>query len=176
MSRSFESDKRLRELGYAPKMKDVDPASPGVQAVAALNAGDLEAATAHSRRMVRLHDRMGITIVAVTDESAELTMELTEETSGSAAGTVHGGLLATFADIAAAMAVTRSLDNETQIQITTDLHIRYFRQPKSGPLTAQATLVHHGRKILSAECVISDAEQRVLARATATYMVAARPF
>ena len=177
MSRSlFESDKRLRELGYAPKMKDVDPASPGVQAVAALNAGDLADATVHMRKHVRLHDRMGIAIVAMTDESAELTMELTEETSGSAAGTVHGGLLATFADIASAMAVTRSLDNETQIQITTDLHIRYFRQPKSGPLTAKATLVHHGRKILSAECVISDAEHRVLARATATYMVVARPF
>ena len=126
--------------------------------------------------MVRLHDRMGITIVAVTDESAELTMELTDETSGSGPGTVHGGLLATFADIAAAMAVTRSLDNETQIQITTDLHIRYFRQPKSGPLTARAELVHQGRKILSAECVIRDAEERVLARATATYMVAPRPF
>ena len=144
--------------------------------MAALNAGDLEVATACTREMVRLHDRMGITIVAVTDESAELTMELTDETSGSGPGTVHGGLLATFADIAAAMAVTRSLDNETQIQITTDLHIRYFRQPNSGPLTARAELVHQGRKILSAECVIRDAEERVLARATATYMLAPRPF
>ena len=157
-------------------MEVVGPESVGTQAVAALNSGDLEAATALTRQMVRLHDRMGISIVSVTDDSARLTMELTDETSGSAAGTVHGGLLATFADIAAAMAVTRSLDNETQIQITTDLHIRYFRQPKSGPLTANAVLVHSGRKILSAECVISDAEQRVLARATATYMVAPRPF
>lgn len=157
-------------------MDGLVPNSPGVRAVAALNAGDLAAATVHTREMVRLHDRMGITIVAITDSSAELTMELTEETSGSVPGTVHGGLLATFADIAAAMAVTHSLDNETQIQITTDLHIRYFRQPKSGPLTARAELVHSGRKILSAECVISDAEKRVLARATATYMVAPRPF
>jgi uncharacterized protein (TIGR00369 family) len=150
--------------------------SVGARAVAALNAGDLDVATALTRQMVRLHDRMGITIVAVTDKSAELSMQLSDETSGSGPGTVHGGLLATFADIAAAMAVTRSLDNETQIQITTDLHIRYFRQPKSGPLTAHAVLVHQGRKILSAECVIRDAAQRVLARATATYMVAPRPF
>ena len=157
-------------------MEGVGPESVGAQAVAALNDGDLEAATALTRRMVRLHDRMGISIVAVTDDSAELTMELTDETSGSGPGTVHGGLLATFADIAAAMAVTRSLDNETQIQITTDLHIRYFRQPKGGPLKAAAVLVHRGRKILSAECVITDAEQRVLARATATYMLAPRPF
>ena len=157
-------------------MEGVSPDSVGVRAVAALNEGDLEAATAYTRQMVRLHDRMGITIASITDTSAIVTMELTDETSGSGPGTVHGGLLATFADIAAAMAVTRSLDNETQIQITTDLHIRYFRQPKSGPLTAHAELVHQGRKILSAECVIRDGEERVLARATATYMLAPRPF
>jgi uncharacterized protein (TIGR00369 family) len=157
-------------------MEGVGPKSAGVRSVAALNAGDLETATAHMREAVRLHDRMGITIVSMTDTAAELTMELTAETSGSAPGSVHGGLLATFADIASAFAVTRSLDNETQIQVTTDLHIRYFRQPTSGPLTARAELVHGGRKILSAECVIRDAEHRVLARATATYMVAPRPF
>ncbi len=154
----------------------MSPDSLGVKAVAALNAGDLVAATSYTRQMVRLHDRMGITIVALTDDSAELTMELSEETSGSAPGTVHGGLLATFADIAAASAVTRSLDNETEIQVTTDLHIRYFRQPKRGPLVARAVLVHRGRRILSAECEIRDADQRVLARSTATYMVAPRPF
>ena len=154
-----------------------DAAGPaGVLAVEAINAGDLEAATAHMRRHVRLHDRMGLTVVALTDDSAVQTMELTEETAGAAPGTVHGGLLAALADATAALAVTRGLDNEKQIQVTTDMHIRYFRQPRSGPLTAHATLVHRGRHILSAECVISDAEERVLARATATYMVVPRPF
>lgn len=149
--------------------------SAGVRAVAALKSGDLDAATAYGRQMVRLHDRMGITVIAMRPHSATLTMELSDETAGSAPGTVHGGLLATFADIASAYALTGLVDNETQIQVTTDLHIRYFRQPKAGPLTAKADVVHQGRKILSAECVISDAEQRVLARATATYMVAALP-
>jgi uncharacterized protein (TIGR00369 family) len=152
------------------------PESVGERAIAALHAGDLEAATLLTREMVRLHDRMGITIVEVTDDSAELTMELSAETSGSARGTVHGGMLATFADVAAATALTRSVDNDKYIQVTTDMHIRYFRQPKSGPLKARATLVHRGRQILSAECVICDAEGRDLARATATYMLVDRPF
>lgn len=128
------------------------------------------------REHVRLHDRMGLTIVSVSDTSAVLTMELGEETAGAAPGTVHGGLLAAFADVASAMAVGPSLDNQTQIQVTTDMHIRYFRQPTRGPLTATATLVHRGRLILSAECVIRDADDRDLARATATYMVVQRPF
>ena len=55
--------------------------------------------------------------------------------------------------------------------MTTDLHVRYYRQPQSGPLTAEATVVHRGRRLLSTECVVSDAQQRVLARSTATYMV-----
>jgi uncharacterized protein (TIGR00369 family) len=151
-------------------------ASVGERAVAALNAGNLEEATILTREMVRLHERMGITIVAVTEDSAELTMELSAETAGAAPGTVHGGLLATFADVAASLALTRSLNNEKYIQVTTDMHIRYFRQPKSGPLSACATLVHSGRQILSAECVIRDADGRDLARATATYMLVQRPF
>ena len=150
--------------------------SDAAKAVIALNEGDLEAATAHMRRHTRVHDRMGLTIVALTEDSATQTMELSEETAGAGPGTVHGGLLAAFADATAALAVTRSLDNEKQIQVTTDMHIRYFRQPRSGPLTAHATLVHRGRLILSTECVIRDAEGRDLARATATYMVVPRPF
>jgi uncharacterized protein (TIGR00369 family) len=145
------------------------------RAVAALNAGDLETATALNRELVRLHDRMGITIVAITEDSAETTMALTADTAGAAPGSVHGGMLATFADVTAALALTRSLQGTDHIQVTTDMHIRYFRQPKAGPLTARATLVHRGRLILSAECVICDAEGRDLARATATYMLVQAP-
>jgi uncharacterized protein (TIGR00369 family) len=49
--------------------------------------------------------------------------------------------------------------------------MRYYRQPKGGPLRAEASVVHNGRRLLSTECVVSDAEGRVLARSTATYMV-----
>lgn len=150
-------------------------ASVRARAIAALNAGDLETATALNRELVRLHDRMGITIVAITEDSAETTMELNAETAGSGPRTVHGGMLATFADVTAALALTRSLHNDERIQVTTDMHIRYFRQPRSGPLTGRATVVHRGRLILSAECVICDAEGRELARATATYMLVQLP-
>jgi uncharacterized protein (TIGR00369 family) len=135
---------------YVEQMSSDVSASVGERAIAALHAGDLEAASSLTREMVRVHDRMGISIIDVTDDSAELTMELTAETAGSAPGTVHGGMLATFADVAAATALTRSVDNEKFIQVTTDMHVRYFRQPQSGPLTARAKLVHRGRQILSA--------------------------
>ena len=157
-------------------MTEDDRSAQGVLAVAALDAGDFATASEYTRKMVRLHDRMQLTIVSVTDDSAVLTMELTEETEGAAPGSVHGGLLAAFADVTAALAVTRSIDNQTQIQVTTDMHIRYFRQPRGGPLTGHAVVVHQGRRILSVECVIRDVEDRDLARATATYMLVPRPF
>src|SRR5580658_10625419 len=64
-----------------------------------------------------------------------------------------------------------SYDPEVAVSVTTDMHLRYYRQPGSGPFSAEATVVHKGRRLLSTEYVVSDAEERVLARSTATYMV-----
>jgi uncharacterized protein (TIGR00369 family) len=55
--------------------------------------------------------------------------------------------------------------------VTTDMHIRYYRQPRSGPLKADATVVHRDRRLLSTECLIADGEDRILTRSTATYAV-----
>jgi acyl-coenzyme A thioesterase PaaI-like protein len=55
------------------------------------------------------------------------------------------------------------------------MHVRYYRQPKTGPLIAEATMVHKGRTLLSAECTVVDAENRVLIRTTATFMIVDAP-
>ena len=64
-----------------------------------------------------------------------------------------------------------TLRDTTERPVTTDMHVRYLRQPKSGPITATARLVHRGRRILSTECSIVDGDGRDLVRATATYMI-----
>jgi uncharacterized protein (TIGR00369 family) len=121
-----------------------------------------------------LHGRMGLKLLQVEPVTV-LTMEMGEEVRGLAAGSVHGGMLATFADVSAAVSLWRSFDRASQIPITTDLHVRYFRQPRCGPLRAEATVVYRGTRVLSTECSITDAEDRLLARANATYMLAERP-
>jgi uncharacterized protein (TIGR00369 family) len=80
-------------------------------------------------------------------------------------------MLATFADTAMAVALWDSYDPEVAVSVTTAMHLRYYRQPRSGPLSVEATVVHKGRRVLGTEYVVSDAEERVLARSTATYMV-----
>ncbi len=103
-----------------------------------------------------------------------VTMELSDEVRGAFVGTVHGGILATLADVACALSVGSTYDSDEEEPVTTDLHIRYYRQPLSGPLTANATLVHSGRRILTSECSIIDNRRRELARATATFMLVPR--
>ena len=121
-----------------------------------------------------LHNVMGLQLVQLTP-TAVLTMELSAAVQGPVEGTVHGGILATFADVASAVSLWNTYEVETQQPVTTDMHVRYYRQPRSGPLTAEATVVHRGSRLLSSECVVTDAEQRVLVRSTATYMVVPIP-
>jgi uncharacterized protein (TIGR00369 family) len=133
-------------------------------------AGDWATLTELVRR-IPLHARMGLTVVD-GGEPTVVTMELTDDVRGAAEGSVHGGMLATFADFASAIAL-RGLLEPNQDPVTTDIHLRYYRQPRAGPLTAVAEVVHRGRRLLGTECSITDSEQRVLARSTATYMVVA---
>ena len=117
-----------------------------------------------------LHRRMGLKLLEYGPRTV-MTMEMSEEVRGSGPGTIHGGMLATLADVASANALFGAFDLEAEIPVTTDMHIRYYRQPKAGPIRAVANLVHRGRRLLSCECSITDAEDRLLVRSTGTYMV-----
>lgn len=121
-----------------------------------------------------LHTLMGIEMVRLSP-STILSMELSDNVRGTVQGTIHGGILATFADVTMAVALWNSFDAEVEAPVTTDMHVRYYRQPRSGPLSAEATVVHKGRRLVGSECVLSDADDRVLTRSTATYMIVPLP-
>lgn len=125
-------------------------------------------------RQPPVHYRMGLKLVQLSPTTM-MSMELGDEVRGFAEGSVHGGMLATFADVTSAVALWRSFDRNTEIPTTTDMHLRYFRQPTAGPLCAEASVVHAGRRLLSTECSVTDANGRLLARSTATYVVLPRP-
>ena len=122
-------------------------------------------------RQSPVHEHIGLTLIRQGLGHAVLTMDLSKRVQGFAEGSVHGGMLATLADAACAVSLEGSYDLQTEIPVTTDMHNRFYRQPRSGPLTAEATMAHRGRRLLSSECSITDAEERVLVRSTATYMI-----
>ena len=134
-----------------------------------VNDDFIEAANEHFRSLP-FHDWLGLRLIE-HGPTTVVALDLTDEVRGAVPGTIHGGVLATLADVTSAMTLTGGFDIATQRPVTTDMHVRYLRQPKSGPITATARLVHHGRRILSTECSIVDGEGRDLVRATATYMI-----
>ncbi len=119
--------------------------------------------------MSPVHKQMNMTVVQQNPGVAVLSMPLSDELRGYFDGTIHGGMLATFADAACACCLIGCYDFPLEFTVTTDLHIRYYQQPRSGPLKAEARMVHCGRTLLSTECSVLDAEERILIRSTATY-------
>jgi uncharacterized protein (TIGR00369 family) len=138
-----------------------------------MNTNDEAAELAQFNELVRhtpLHAHMDLKCVEHGPRTV-VTMDLSDSVRGPAPGSVHGGMLATLADAASAWTLSGAYELGAEIPVTTDMHIRYYRQPNTGPLTAVANLVHRGRRLLSCECSVTDAESRVLARSTATHML-----
>jgi uncharacterized protein (TIGR00369 family) len=131
--------------------------------------------TTEKLRVSPVHDRLQMSVVRSEPGIAVLSMPLTDDVRGFYDGTVHGGVLATLADAACASCLESEYNLGPQLTVTTDMHVRYYRQPKGGPLIAEATMVHKGRRLLSAECTVVDAENRVLIRTTATFMLVDAP-
>ncbi|MFZ1178111.1 MAG: PaaI family thioesterase [Mycobacterium sp.] len=96
-----------------------------------------------------VHEHMQLSVVRQEQGVAILSSPLTENLGGLAEGSIHGGMLATLADAASAFCLEGSYEPGSQIPVTTDMHIRYYRQPQGGPLVAEATMVHRGRRLLS---------------------------
>ena len=117
-----------------------------------------------------VHAFMGFRLVQ-REPVAIVTMDDAENVRGAMPGTIHGGILATMADVTCALALTGSFEEGVDVPVTTDMHIRYFRQPTAFPVTAEARAIHRGRRLLSVECSIVDAAERQLVRTSATYML-----
>jgi uncharacterized protein (TIGR00369 family) len=87
-------------------------------------------------------------------------------------GTVHGGVLATLLDTAAACSVHSTLAvGETYTSL--DLSVKFLRPVTvaSGRLRCQGTVVQRGRRTALAQAQLHDAAGRLVAHATSTCMI-----
>lgn len=117
---------------------------------------------------IPLHGFTGLEVDSGPPATASLP--LTERVRGAFVP-LHGGMYAALADVACAAALAGEIDLAEGYPVTTDLGIRFFAQPKQGPVIAEAQLVHRGRRLVGAECVIRDGLGRQLARASATFVM-----
>ena len=58
---------------------------------------------------------------------------------------------------------------DRELPASTDIHVRYFRQPREGPLRLKGTVVSRGSRTVAAECEIRDGQDRLIAKATGSY-------
>jgi uncharacterized protein (TIGR00369 family) len=87
-------------------------------------------------------------------------------------GTVHGGVFATMLDSACGCAVHTMLPAGV-FYTSLDLSLKFLRSVTvdTGPITAEATVVHLGRRTALAEGRITDGAGKVYATATSSCLV-----
>ncbi|MGU3291539.1 PaaI family thioesterase [Williamsia sp. M5A3_1d] len=87
-------------------------------------------------------------------------------------GSVHGGIIATLLDSAAACAVHTLLD-EGVGYTSLDLSVKYLRgiRADTGEITCTGTVVHAGRRTALAQAEIHDRDGRLLASATSSCII-----
>ena len=87
-------------------------------------------------------------------------------------GTVHGGVLSTLLDTAAACAVHSTLAvGESYTSL--DLTVKFLRPVtvESGLLTCEGTVLQRGRRTALAQAQLTDESGRLVAHATSTCMI-----
>ncbi|WP_104525051.1 PaaI family thioesterase [Blastococcus atacamensis] len=116
-------------------------------------------------------ERLGARPEAAEDGSARLGFEATEEHL-NAAGTLHGGVLATLVDTAMGLAV-RTTTDDGEVPATSQLTVTYLRPGKPGRVEATARLRTRGEHLTVCE---ADVEQdgKCLVHAVATFALLQR--
>ena len=113
---------------------------------------------------------LGIEVAEAACGRAVMTMTARPEMANRAEG-VHGGFLALLADSAMGQAVS-SAQAEARRQASFDLKLSFIAPGRIGErLEAVATVLHSGRRTGVADCRVTGEDGRLVATATATFII-----
>jgi len=113
-----------------------------------------------------------LTIDTLAPGRATLSLVPSERTTNGPAGVVNGGVLATLADIACAMALCTYFDGRMPFA-TSDLHIRYL-EPADSRVEAEASVVRASARSAILECRLLCGG-RIVGLATAHFTIKLKP-
>jgi uncharacterized protein (TIGR00369 family) len=135
----------------------------GLELLQAMSSGDFPPPP-----IMHLIDVLGMRV-----EEGSVTVELDpQEFHYNPLGTVHGGVLSTLLDTAAACSVHSTLPAGTGYT-SMDLNVKFLRPVTvaSGRLTCTGAVLQRGRRTALAEARITDAAGRLIAHATSSCMI-----
>jgi acyl-CoA thioesterase len=88
-------------------------------------------------------------------------------------GTIHGGIVASIADSACGTSVWPHL-KQNEIVATISLHVEYIAPVTPGDMiTARGKIIQQSRKLARAEAILRNQDEKVIAKAYATFMKSA---
>jgi uncharacterized protein (TIGR00369 family) len=116
---------------------------------------------------------LGMRLAEVDEGRAVFTLE-PDDRMLNPIGSVHGGIAATLLDSCMGCAVHTTLPARSSYT-TAQLNLHYVRamRPGMGEVTASGTVVHAGRRQVTAEGRLVDRDGRLLAHGTTTCLVLA---
>ena len=112
---------------------------------------------------------MGMRLERLEPGTAEVSLEV-ETKHRNLLGTLHGGMIATLADTVTGVAMGSTLDR-TLVWTTTALNVTFLAPGRTGRVLARGHVVKRGWRFGYAEADVMDDEDRLLARATATFAI-----
>ncbi|MGA5302189.1 PaaI family thioesterase [Nucisporomicrobium flavum] len=139
----------------------------GLELLQAMSRGELPAPP-----VMRLLDMGGMEV-----SEGSVTVHLDpQEFHYNPLGTVHGGVLSTMLDTAAACSVHSTLPAGVGYT-SLDLTVKFLRPATlaSGRLSTTGTVLQRGRRTALAEARMTDAQGRLVAHATSTCMILEPP-
>jgi uncharacterized protein (TIGR00369 family) len=119
------------------------------------------------------HQWAGMELVSVGDGKAEVAMEL-QPHHFNPQGIVHGGITAAVADTAIGLAL-RSMLKAGFTHRTAQLNVHFVSKGEGTRIVGRGRSVHLGQRMGYGEADVVDATGRLLARASATFIVLPAP-
>lgn len=146
-------------------------------------AGDRPSRTSGLDRATReqwnadpFHRYLGITLEEQREGYGRLLLHVRPDTPRGAAGSVHGGVIATLIDLVC-LAVVASVADHTRERLagTAELNVSYLR-PAFGPVVvAEGRLLKKGRQLAAVDVDISDGRGRLFAKGRCQYALRPQP-
>jgi acyl-CoA thioesterase len=115
----------------------------------------------------------GMELVSVGDGRAELGMDL-QAHHFNPQGIVHGGIITALADTAIGLAL-RSRLRSGLTHRTAQLNVHFLAKGDGNRIVGRGRALHSGQRMGYGEADVVDGQGRVLARATATFIVLPAP-
>ena len=100
-----------------------------------------------------------------------LEMPITRHTAGGARGGVHGGVLASLADIGVVAAVLSTCRVGEQMQGTSELNISYLRPAVGALVRVESTVIKKGRSLAVGDVDLLSERGKLIAKARVTYSI-----